>query len=96
MFEVPAAKKSKGQDRFPFTIPGVEGRFSVRKLKFLSVGQREEIADGGSGMIAFFCGSTAKQAEAVRSLDEDQFNALVTAWQEDSKVTMGESPASSS
>lgn len=96
MFEVPAAKKSKGQDRFPFTIPGHEGRFSVRKLKFLSVGEREEIAPGGAEMVAFFCGSTAKQREAVRSLDEDQFNALVSAWQEDSQVTMGESQASSS
>jgi hypothetical protein len=96
MFEVPAAKKSKGQDRFRFSIPGHEGQFSVRKLKFLSVGEREEIADGGPGMIAFFCGTIAKQREAVRSLDEEQFNALVTAWQDDSRVTVGEPPASSS
>lgn len=96
MFEVPAAKRSKGQDRFRFAVPGHEGQFAVRKLKFLSVGEREEIADGGPGMIAFFCGSTAKQREAVRSLDEEQFNALVSAWQDDSQVSMGESPASSS
>ena len=96
MFEVPAKKASKGQDRFKFTVPGHPGQFSVRKLKFLSVGKRDEIGDGGSPLLAFFCEGSAKQDEAVRGLDEDQFNELVKAWQVDSGVSLGESEASSS
>lgn len=96
MFAVPAKKASKGQDRFQFTIPGVEGKFSVRKLKFLSVGKRDEIGSGGGPLLAFFCEGTAKQGDAVRELDEDQFNELVKAWQVDSGVSLGESQASES
>lgn len=95
-FEVPASKASKEQDRFGFSIPGKPGKFSVKRLKFLSVGKRDEIGDGGSAMLAFFCEGSAKQADAVRSLDVEQFNALVEAWQEDSAVTLGESQASDS
>jgi hypothetical protein len=96
MFEVPASKASKGQDRFEFSIPGATGKFSVKKLKFLSVGKRDEIGDGGRPMLDFFCEGPAKQGEGVRALDEEQFNALVNAWQADSGVTLGESEASAS
>ncbi len=96
MFEVPASKASKGQDLFEFSCPGKPGKFSVKKLKFLSVGKRDEIGDGGRPMLDFFCEGSTKQGEAVRSLDEEQFNALVTAWQDDSGVSLGEPEASSS
>jgi len=96
MYEVPAKKASKGQDRFQFSIPGSDGRFSVRKLKLLTVGVRDEIGDGGSPMLEFFCEGSAKQREAVRGLNEEQFNDLVRAWQVDSGVTLGESQASES
>ena len=95
MFEVPASKASKGQDRFEFSVPGKVGKFSVRKLKFLSVGRRDELEDG-SHVLEFFCEGSTKQAEAVRSLDEEQFAALFEAWQSDSGVTLGESDASKS
>lgn len=94
MFEVPAAKASKGQDRFEFSVPGKSGKFHVKKLKFLPIGAREDIADGGAPLVAFFCGETKGQTEAVKSLLEDQFQALVEAWQSDSGVTLGESEAS--
>ena len=94
MFEVPASKASEGQDRFEFTVPGKVGKFSVKKLKFLSVGKRDEIGDGGRAMLEFFREGSAKQGDAVRALDEEQFNALVNAWQSDSGVTLGESGAS--
>lgn len=96
MFEVPAKKASKGQDRFKFAIPGFDGQFSVRKLKFLPVGTRDEIGGGGGPILEFFSEGSAKQREAVRSLDEEQFNALVNAWQVDSGVSLGESEASES
>lgn len=96
MFEVPAKKASRGQDRFKFSIPGTDGQFSVRKLKFLSVGKRDEIGDGGSALLGFFCDGNAKQDAAVRELDEAQFNELVKAWQADSGVSLGESEASES
>lgn len=96
MFEVPASKASKGQDLFEFTIPGKAGKFSVKKLKFLTIGKRDEIGDGGRPMLEFFCEGSAKQRDAVRALDEEQFNELVTAWQTDSGVTLGESEASES
>lgn len=93
-FEVPASKASVGQDQFKFKIGDEE--FSVKRLKFLSVGRRDEIGDSTSALLEFLGPKGTKQGDAVRGLDEEQYDALTTAWQKDSDVTLGESEASES
>lgn len=97
-FEVPESKASKGQDQFPFTIPGHPGKFSIKKAKYLTIGQAEalEAPESASIVLDVFGKAGTKQGDAVRSLDQDQFKALVAAWQADSDVTLGESKASAS
>ena len=97
-FEVPASKASKGQDQFPFTIPGHPGKFTVKKAKYLSVGQAEalESPDSVTVVLELFGKTGTKQGDAVRSLDQEQFEALIEAWQADSEVSLGESKASAS
>jgi hypothetical protein len=97
-FEVPASKASIGQDVFKFKIPGRSGEFSVKRAKFLSVGDAEalETPDNASVVLDLFGKKGTKQGDAVRTLDTEQFQALVDAWQADSDVTLGESEASAS
>ena len=95
-FEVPASKASIEQDIFKFSIPGIKGEFSVRRLKFIPIGQRNEIAFDQEAILDLFGAKGTKQGDAVRSLDEEQYDALVKAWQDDSEITAGESEASSS
>lgn len=94
VYEVPASKASKGQDQFEFSIGGQA--FKVKKLKFIPIGQRAAISDNGGAQVDFFGAAGTKQGDAVRALDEEQYTALVEAWQADSGVTVGESEASSS
>lgn len=93
-FEVPPSKASIGQDEFKFTIGGDE--FAVRKLKYLPIGTRADIGDDSDALLEFFAPNGTKQGDAVRGLDAEQFEALTTAWQKDSDVTLGESEASAS
>lgn len=96
MFEVPAAKASKGQDLFRFKIGGKS--YSVKKAKHLSIGDAERLANPESAtvVIDLFGKQGTAQGTAVRSLEQDQFQALVNAYMDDSKVTLGESGASES
>lgn len=97
-FEVPASKASKGQDRFAFTVPGHPGKFSIKKAKFISVGQAAalETPESANVVLDLFGEAGTKQGDAVRSLDTEQFSALVDAWKADSDITLGESEASAS
>jgi len=95
-FEVPASKASIEQDVFKFSIPGHKGVFSVRRLKFIPIGQRNKMGDDSAAILDFFGAEGTKQGDAVRSLDEEQYEALTDAWQADSDVSLGESEASSS
>lgn len=95
-FQVPESKRSIEQDVFPFSIPGVKGEFKVRRLKFMSIGERAKMGDDTDAILNFFGAEGTKQGDAVRSLDGEQFKALSDAWQADSKITLGESEASSS
>jgi hypothetical protein len=94
VYEVPASKASKGQDQFEFKIG--DDAFRIRKLKFLSIGQAEalEAPDSVSVVLDLFGRAGTKQGDAVRSLDKEQFEALVEAWQADSGASLGESEAS--
>lgn len=95
-YEVPASRASIGQADFEFKIGGKS--YKIRRLKFLSIGQAEalESPDSVSVVLDLFGRAGTKQGDAVRSLDKEQFEALVEAWQADSDVTLGESVASSS
>lgn len=90
VFAVPASKASRGQDKFEFSIPGTEGKFAVKKMKFVQIGVLAAVQDDGELALNFFSGATKKQSEAVRTLETEQFQALVEAWRDDSEVTAGE------
>lgn len=94
VFKVPASKQSVGQDQFTFEIG--EDEFSIKKAKFISIGQLELLESNATAALNFFGEPGTKQGIAVRTLEREQFQALVEAWREDSEVTSGESPASAS
>jgi len=95
-FEVPASKASVGQDKFTFKIDGKQ--FSIKKAKYLTIGEAEalESPESSTVVLDIFGRRGTKQGDAVRSLDQEQFAALVEAWKLDSGVGVGESGASSS
>lgn len=87
-YTVPAAKQSKGQDKFTFgPVTGTE--FSVRKAKLLKLRLIEQL-EATSAAIEFFGPAGTEQGDYIRDLDRDQFQALVKAWRDDSAVTAGE------
>lgn len=91
-FQVPASKASIGQDQFTFHI-GDEA-FSVKKAKFLKVGQLEALEQSTAASIDYFGKAGTRQGDLIRELDRDQFEALLEAWRDDSEVKPGESRAS--
>jgi hypothetical protein len=95
-FQVPPSKASKGQDKFTFKIG--DETYTVKKAKFLTVGEAERINRPDrtdTDVLDLFGPVGSKVGDAVRGLDEAQFEALMDAWTEDSAVTPGESEASS-
>jgi len=96
MFEVPASKASKGQDLFKFKIGG--RTYSAKKAKYLSVGQAEALENPASSTVVLdlFGEKGTPAGDAIRALNQEQFEALVDAYMADSKVTLGESEASES
>ncbi len=94
MFEVPASKASHKQNVFEFKIAGKT--YSVPKTKFLPVGVIEalEAPESSTTVLDVFGKKGTRVGEAVRSLDAEQLEALVAAWQADSDVSLGESEAS--
>lgn len=95
-FTVPESKRSKGQDEFTFEIAGKQ--YAIKKAKFLTIGEAEalESPESSTVVLDIFGRKGTKQGDAVRSLDQEQFSALVEAWKLDSGVGVGESGASSS
>lgn len=96
MFQVPESKASIGQDQFDYEIGGK--KFAIKKAKFLPIGQAEALENPESSTVVLdlFGKAGSKSGDAVRSLDSEQFQALVNAWQEDSGLAPGESAASES
>lgn len=93
-YQVPAAQQSIGQDLFTFG-PETGDEFSVRKANLLTIGQYEAMEESAAAF-QFFGSAGTPQGDYIRSLDLDQFKALVAAWREDSGLTAGESKASGS
>lgn len=91
-FDVPASKKSIAQNRFEFTLEGET--FSIPLLKFAPVEAAEQFEVGRDVAGILACCENDKARAAVRSLDGDQFSALMGAWSEASGISAGESGAS--
>ena len=93
VYEVPASKASKGQDMFEFKIGS--STHKVKKARFLSAGQMEDLTSGDVARVLDTFGKRGSVVgDAVRSLDMDQIEALANAWTADSELSSGESPAS--
>lgn len=91
-FEVPASKKSIAQNRFEFTLD--DRTYSIPLLKFATVEAAEALEEDRTVRAVMLACETEEAADAVRSLDGEQFNALVSAWAEASGITVPESLAS--
>lgn len=98
VYEVPASKRSLKQNLFEFHVPGNKKTFSIPKAKYLTVGQVEKLSSNSADVtltdVLDLIGSGPAQ-EAARGLDQEQLTALMTAWQADSGIELGESSASS-
>lgn len=93
VYQVPASKKSIKQNRFEFAADGKT--LSIPLMKFLSVRAAEEF-EAGRTVAGLLAGADSDAArDAIRSMDSDQLEGFVAAWQEASGVEVGESPASS-
>ena len=93
VYEVPASKASKGQDMFEFKIDSKVHK--VKKAKYLSMGQIEDLTSGDvSRVLDTFGKRGTAVGDAVRTLDQDQVEALANAWTADSGMSSGESQAS--
>ena len=98
VFQVPESKRSIDQNKFEFTVPGDEKVYRVPKAKYLTLGKMDVLSGKAeevtiADIIDLF---GEDNAEAIRTLDKDQMEALTNAWQQDSGIEMGESSASSS
>lgn len=91
-YKVPESKRSYKQNQFEFELP--DGKtYSIPKSKYLTIGQVEKLSaktteTNISDMLELFGKGAA--AKAARTLDIEQLQALMTAWQEDSGITTGE------
>lgn len=97
VYKVPASKKSIGQNMFEFELP--DGTVhQIPKAKYLSAGEIEQLAQSSDDLkitdILDLLGQTEASAAAVRQLDIEQLMGLMTAWQQDSGLSMGEFSAS--
>lgn len=95
-FHVPESKRSIEQNRFHFDTPDGKS-YSMPKAKYLTMGQIETLAANNqevklADLLALF--DEPEVSAAIRAFDKDQLEALMTAWQEDSGLTVGESSAS--
>lgn len=99
-FVVPKSKASIKQNRFDFQIGSK--KFSVPLLKYIDGEKVDQMAEAeGKGGIAAIAAAYGLFGDpgtpagiAVRTLDQEQLEALTNAYMEASGVTVGESSAS--
>lgn len=91
-FQVPQSKKSIRQNRFEFDIDGTT--YSIPLLKYAPVEAAEAFENDKPIRALMLAANDKAAADIIRSLDGEQFQALMDAWTEASDVTPGESPAS--
>lgn len=91
-FAVPESKRSIKQNAFTFSLPGSKTEYSLPLLKYLTIGQIEQLqskAEPGIVDILALVDNPKAQA-AVRTLDAEQIAALFDAWQKASGISAGE------
>lgn len=97
VYQVPESKRSIGQNRFHFLLP--DGTpVSIPKAKYLTMGQLDTLASNTgdvniSDLLDLF-GDNDEALAGVKSLDHEQLQDLMVAWQADSGLDLGESSAS--
>jgi hypothetical protein len=88
-YEVPKSKAGLKANRFEFKIDGKV--YSVPLLKNLPIDAAIKLGEGGlANLVAAF----GEHEAVVRTLDEEQLDALTDAWAKASGITLGESSAS--
>lgn len=92
-FQVPKSKRHEAASRFEFELD--EQTHSIPLLKFMPVESAEAFEAGQNVQAILLACETDAARRAVRSMDGEQFEAFMDAWQEASGVTVGESAASS-
>ncbi|AXH47307.1 tail assembly chaperone [Microbacterium phage Eden] len=96
-FQVPESKRSIAQNRFHAELPDGTA-FSLPKAKYMTMGQVEKLSGQATevtltDILDLFDGEE-DASKAIRTLDHEQLQALMEAWQADSGLTVGESSAS--
>jgi hypothetical protein len=109
VYEVPASNASQKQNRFEFRVPGKRKVYDLPKVEFLRPALLKEIRDlaatigdaepnAEQSMALFDCQVAIFEHYVPGFLelfdDQEQIADLVTAWQNESNVTLGESSAS--
>ncbi len=92
MFEVPQSGKAQDGNRFRFSFGG--GEYSLPLLRFAPVESAEHFEAGRNVAGILACCENDAARDAVRSMDGEQFGALMSAWGDASGVSVGESGAS--
>lgn len=99
-FEVPKSKKDLEENQFEFTIEGETYRVPTLGYVSGAVIEMMAVADEKGGIYeeaanyAIFGPAGSPIGDAVRSLEREQLGALMEAYHEASKITTGESSAS--
>lgn len=91
-YQVPKSKASIKQNRFTFEIDGKN--FDIPLMQFLPMSAAEAFEQEKPITGLMLAAGSDEAASALRSLESDQLEGLLKAWQEESEVDRGESPAS--
>ena len=95
---VPKSQSTAPENRFEFSIEGVDGVHSVPLLKYLPVSVVDRLSDEPTiADLLYLFGTDDDVVSAVRALDADQLTGLMGAWTELSGgLTAGKSSPSDS
>lgn len=92
-FEIPKSQASIAQNRFEFTFPSSKKKYSLPLLKFIKPSLVRDL--GTLDEIDGFCKILDAYYPDDDLLDKfedaDQFEAFLTAWKDESGVSLGES-----
>lgn len=91
-FQVPASKRSIAQNRFEFEVGGKT--YSIPLMKFVPAGVMEQFENEKNITGLMMLADSDEQRDAMRLLEQEQIEALLSAWAEASDVSLGESSAS--
>lgn len=88
-FQVPESKRSIGQNEYSYTIG--DKTYTVTAAKFMTGFQLEAVLSGNLSVIYDVFGEKdTPHGDAVRGLDLEQFEALVSDWAGSDGLNLGE------